>query len=700
MRILDRRTFPESTSWVLCHDAEEVAAAIAAMVTQSSGPLFATYAALALTARQVAGLPLDAAHARLAEAAHVLATARPTNAHPAEATERVLAAVASAATTDELVRLAQQAADDGAAAYRASSRALARHTLDLLPQDARVLTHCWMDTYLTELVHEADERGHRLRWTATETRPYLQGARLTSHTLAELGHDVELVTDGAAAYAVATGRVDAVVTAADRVSLDGHVANKTGTLSLALAAREFGVPMHVLVIAPDPHSPTGADIVVEEREGTDVLHVQGHRTASPLVGRAWYPAFDLTPPHLVTSIVTERGAFEPAQVGELHAGAALLSGADDVAAVLREHGVTDAVDDVREVTASNMNRVFVARRGERSWAVKQAPPFVQVAGPSWPMSQDRARVEAEALRRFGDLAPGLVPHLDLYDADRHVLVMEDLSELEVLRDRWVGDLAAPDAPAEAWEHVGTAVGELVGRVASATSRPALGADAFAALQHSAGNTELRELTDQVLFDELFREHPHNRVPEHLAERVRAVYADDALREHVQALREGYASRAEALLHGDLHSGSIMVSRRGAVPAVRVFDPEFSIVGPVGFDLGLFWANSVIAARAADALGRPDEAATRLATVETSWAAFTTALDPAAGLDADAVLADAIGFAGIEAARRVIGYSHAADLETLPSSVRTTVQTQVLEEALAWIARRVQDVPSLVRGTTP
>ncbi|MGH3416338.1 MAG: methylthioribose-1-phosphate isomerase, partial [Actinocrinis sp.] len=112
------------------------------------------------------------------------------------------------------------------------------------------------------------------------------------------------------------GRVDALVTAADRVSMDGHVFNKVGTLGAAVAASAFSVPFYVLIQAPDPLSPTAADVVVEQRDGDEVLSVQGVRTASPLVVKGYYPAFDVTPPRFVSGIVTDRGVYSASQVSD------------------------------------------------------------------------------------------------------------------------------------------------------------------------------------------------------------------------------------------------------------------------------------------------------------------------------------------------------------------------------------------------
>ena len=318
--ILDRRVFPGSVEWVRADTAVDVADAIRAMVTQSSGPLFAAAAGMELAASQAAGLPLDIARDTLIQAGEALTSARPTNIHPHEAVDAVLAAITVATTTAELVEIATDAARLQATRYRARSRALGEHAVALLDDGARLLTHCWMDTYLIELVRAATEAGKQFEWVATETRPYLQGARLTAHTLREMGQRVTLITDGMGAAALAPGstlgQIDALVTAADRVGMDGSVVNKVGTLGLAVAANAFDVPFYALVQSPDVNAATGADIVIEQRDPAEVLSALGHRTASPIVTDAWYPAFDVTPPRFVSSVVTDRGAFAPASLSD------------------------------------------------------------------------------------------------------------------------------------------------------------------------------------------------------------------------------------------------------------------------------------------------------------------------------------------------------------------------------------------------
>ncbi|EXG79777.1 methylthioribose-1-phosphate isomerase [Cryptosporangium arvum] len=320
--ILDRRVFPAREEWVLTRTAGEVAVAIRAMVTQSSGPFYAGLAGLRLSARLHRGDGLDTALQALADDGELLTAARPTNNHVRDAVREVLDAVGAAGSADELAELVEAETARLEAAYRGGSAELGRLTTELIPDGARVMTHCWMDAYLIGLVQQAELAGRKYEWVVTETRPYLQGARLTAHTLAEMGQPLTLITDSTAASVLAgqgaLGSVDALVTAADRVTMDGHVINKVGTLSHAVAASAFEVPFYALVLAPDRTAATASDVVIEERDGAEVLSTLGSRTASALVERGYYPAFDVTPPEFVRRIVTDRGVFEPARVGEYH----------------------------------------------------------------------------------------------------------------------------------------------------------------------------------------------------------------------------------------------------------------------------------------------------------------------------------------------------------------------------------------------
>lgn len=368
--------------------------------------------------------------------------------------------------------------------------------------------------------------------------------------------------------------------------------------------------------------------------------------------------------------------------------------------------ITTTVDSVpttiavREVTAGNMNRVFIATGPLGSVAIKQAPPFVQVAGPSWPIDPNRIAAEARAYELLGSLVPDAVPAIVSVDLDRYIMVMEDLSELSVLRDvlvannRAVFDEEASAAVPIDFEHLGEVVGRFVGELSYATSIDNLGERAHAELVAESANPELCALTIDVVLDEPYREHEHNHWHSALESSVRALYSDAEVAAAVAAIRTTFDSSNQALLHGDLHSGSVMIGQSdgqtgGRGQKVTVFDPEFSFVGPIGLDLGLFWANLEIHAVAADAIGAPSAAAARSA-ITASWAAFATAW---AGHTTpewlESVRRDSWRFAGVEAMRRAVGYSHAADVDTLPDSVTAAVNQTIFDRARHWIVSGTQ-----------
>jgi methylthioribose-1-phosphate isomerase len=307
VEILDRRVFPAERIWVHCDSVEDVAKAIEDMVTQSSGPYFAALWGMVLAAREAASLTAEEARAHLDSASTRLIETRRTNNHLRKAVAAALSEL-DGQVGAELVAAVERGARAGDERYRSRSAALGRHTAELLPDNATVLTHCWADLYLVELVRAAE--GKDLAFVCTETRPYLQGARLTAETLAEMGVDTTVITDGMGAAVLSSGKVDALVTAADRVTMDGHVINKIGTLGLAVAAHAFNIPFHAMVQAPDRLAPTADDVPIEYRDGTEVLDRPGIR--------GLYPAFDITPPKFVTTVVTDRGPFDPSELDDYY----------------------------------------------------------------------------------------------------------------------------------------------------------------------------------------------------------------------------------------------------------------------------------------------------------------------------------------------------------------------------------------------
>ncbi len=311
VRILDRRTFPLSTEFVDCRDVEAVARAIEDMVTQSGGPYLAASAGLVLAAREADRLAGAAARmAHLDAAAKRLIATRPTNNLIRNIVTRMLEEAEANASIDDfsarIEALMRKLWDE----RKAFSAKMGRNTASLIEDGETILTHCWGESGVIQTLAHLMQGGKKVSVICTETRPYLQGSRLTAHSVAEMGIPVTVITDNMGAAAMAAGKVSRLLTAADRITASGHVVNKVGTLQLAIAAKHFGLPYIAVVGQPDFTARGPDDVEMEFRDPDETLHCLGRRTATPLaVG--WYPAFDVTPPELVTKISTAYGVFAP-----------------------------------------------------------------------------------------------------------------------------------------------------------------------------------------------------------------------------------------------------------------------------------------------------------------------------------------------------------------------------------------------------
>ncbi|MFE0253585.1 S-methyl-5-thioribose kinase [Streptomyces sp. NPDC059010] len=376
---------------------------------------------------------------------------------------------------------------------------------------------------------------------------------------------------------------------------------------------------------------------------------------------------------------------------------------DDIPGYLHERGHwADPADiRVREVSDGNVNRVFLASNaaGTRSLALKQALPWVRVAGPSWPLSPDRSDAEARAYEQLAKVAPDDIPAIHGYDPENHALVMEDLSDLEVLRT--VLNDGAPYGP-----HTSPQIGRLVARLSFATSDFGMTSADRKALISSSVNPELCRITEDVVLSEPYVEHEHNHWHEGLDDLAARFRADTRLRTEVADLRHTFMTSGQALLHGDLHTGSVMVGERAGTPVVRVFDPEFSFVGPIGYDLGLYWANVLVSEERARALGVLSDHANQL---RLSWEAFETEFRRLWPTRVDTFFDDAyldrflrrvwtesLGYAGTELVRRIIGFAHLTDLTTLPDAVPASRRALLLGRELI-VRREELTTPELVRA---
>ena len=309
--IFNRKAYPRKKEFVRCSDVETVAHAIEQMLTQGGGPPYAAGYALALAARQVADQPVEQVRAHLRAAANRLIATRPTN----TTLPRLLATelgVADRALEERrsveraLLDFVERQRD---AMYERSNK-IGRFAADMIADGDGILTNCFAETSFLFTVYHALQDGKAIQVFTPETRPYLQGARLTADCVREIGAPVKVITDNMPAAVMALGKIQKYFTAADLVTLDGHMVNKIGTLQFAIAAAYHGVPYFALSHKPDKGRPDRASIVVEERDPEEVLHCLGARTAAPGVG-AYYPAFDITPPHLVAGVITEHGVLSP-----------------------------------------------------------------------------------------------------------------------------------------------------------------------------------------------------------------------------------------------------------------------------------------------------------------------------------------------------------------------------------------------------
>jgi len=317
--LLDQRLLPREARFILCENAADAAEAVRAMVVRGAPAIGVTAAyGVVLAARDAWKRRGSGWKSALAEPLALLAGARPTAVNLGWALKRM----------EALIRLLPDAADPEKALLEearliheedvAANRAMGEHGADLIGSRTALITHCNAGALATGgygtalgVIRSAHARGLVERVYADETRPWLQGARLTAWELVRDGIPVSLLVDGAAAARMAAGGIGWVVVGSDRIAANGDVANKIGTYGLALAARAHGVKF--MVAAPtstiDMNCPDGASIPIETRAAEEVLHCAGVPVAAEEAG-AWNPVFDVTPAHLVDAIVTEKGVIE------------------------------------------------------------------------------------------------------------------------------------------------------------------------------------------------------------------------------------------------------------------------------------------------------------------------------------------------------------------------------------------------------
>lgn len=311
VRILDRRVYPTEVRFVECTSYREVVQAIADMVTQSAGPYTAVGMGMALAAYECRGRGEAEQGAFLRRAADELAHARPTTANRyGIITSRCAdVAIAALAAGKDPIGAVVEATVESLNRRYSTMQIIGDNLAGLIPQNGTILTQCFGETIIGTVMRAARRQNRDFRVFCAETRPYLQGARLTSSCFAQMGFDTTVITDNMAAYAMEREGIDLFTSAADSIARDGHIANKIGTFQLAILAKYFGIPYFVTGI-PDRDKRTKDDIVIEMRDPAQVLSYRGIPNTVPGV-KAIYPSFDVVPPHLISGVVTDQGTFSP-----------------------------------------------------------------------------------------------------------------------------------------------------------------------------------------------------------------------------------------------------------------------------------------------------------------------------------------------------------------------------------------------------
>ncbi|MGE0448040.1 MAG: S-methyl-5-thioribose-1-phosphate isomerase [Vicinamibacterales bacterium] len=322
--MIDQRKLPAQEVYVRCRTSAEVARAIKTMVIRGA-PAIGVAAAfgIALGMRRSIATGTQKLAAEFYKVCELMAGTRPTAVNLFWAIDRMKAAFATAASAGASVDEIKDRLDAEAAAIHdedvANCRAMGAFGAAVVPAEAHILTHCNAGALATAgygtalgVIRGAVEAGKHVQVFADETRPFLQGARLTAWELVRDGIDTTVITDNMSGALMRQGKVNFVVVGADRIAANGDTANKIGTYSVAVLAREHGVPFYVA--APlstiDLRTPDGSRIPIEERTSREVTHV-GSAQLAPQGARVWNPAFDVTPHHLIAGIITERGIMRP-----------------------------------------------------------------------------------------------------------------------------------------------------------------------------------------------------------------------------------------------------------------------------------------------------------------------------------------------------------------------------------------------------
>jgi len=328
VRLLDQSRLPETVAFLDCRDVEAVASAIRDLKVRGAPAIGVTAAmGVALGAQIISATDYEPFAKELVGVCQRLAATRPTAVNLFWAIERMKQKLSAsrgepiAAIKATLLKESQAILEEDVALCKA----MGRHGAELIQRGQTILTHCNAGALATAgygtalgVIRAAWEQGKQIQVIADETRPVLQGARLTVWELMQDNIPVTLITDNMAGSLMRQGKINLCIVGADRIAANGDVANKIGTYSVAVLAKAHGIPFYVA--APystiDLQTKSGADIPIEQRNAQEVTTIHGSRPVAPTGVSVYNPAFDVTPAALITGIITERGVFTPQELAQ------------------------------------------------------------------------------------------------------------------------------------------------------------------------------------------------------------------------------------------------------------------------------------------------------------------------------------------------------------------------------------------------
>lgn len=316
VRILDRRVYPKEVRFVRCKTYQEVVDSIQQLVTQSAGPYTAVGMGMALASYQSKDLPSKQRIEFIEKAEDALKNARITTKNRyAKVTQRGLKIAKEMISQglDPTEKIVKDTIDSLNRRYSVMQK-VGDNLLGLIKEDSTVLTQCYGETIIGAVIKAAKEKNKSFKVICSETRPFLQGARLTASCFSQEGFDTTVVTDNMIADIMSKKMVDIFTSAADSITEDGSVVNKVGTLQIALLAKYFDIPYYVTGL-PDRGKKSLDDVDIEYRNPEDVLTLGGKKHTAEKV-KGYYPSFDKTPNHLVKGVVTDKKVYAPEKLSE------------------------------------------------------------------------------------------------------------------------------------------------------------------------------------------------------------------------------------------------------------------------------------------------------------------------------------------------------------------------------------------------